>query len=304
MAITASCLSSRSAINQAGDAFKEASDDSRAVGLVQQYREFRLNCLTTSINILNRAGLPPAAFVSARLKRLGSIYRKLTRPNNNFKLGELDDIIGLRVICRSFTEAQELSRRIAQLSENHNTKDYTTQGVKASGYRSVHHIMRFSQKLDESVALNVRFEIQVRSFYQHQWAVWLESHGENAKLDFWGDDEDTPRKLRDLSDRIRQWENRNPDVEQDRLVPYSGGGHVLTVVWKHGPGDISLERYDNTQNAVDRLNRLETKYPTKRNNALLLVGISGENAEYVLARTHPLYVIGNVPSPDTWMPKE
>ena len=303
MAVITVPFSSQGAVNRIGDEFKKSPDDFRTVHKVQKYREFRLRCLTTSIKILNDAKLPKFAFVSARLKRLDSIYRKLTRLDSNFKLGQLDDIIGLRVICRSFTEAQELSKRIGKLPQKFSTRDYTAPGEKQTGYRCTHHTMRFSQKLGASSPIDVRFEIQIRSFYQHQWAVLSEAHGENAKLGMWDDRDNTEQKLLETANRIAEWEQKNPEAVQDPLAPLIVNNPLFTVVWKQNVGSIIVEPYSNDESAINYLNYLELSFPEKRNNALLLVGISNKNAEYLLARTHPSFVTGKAPLPETWMPE-
>lgn len=299
---------SKGQIDRYGVAFSENPQDIESVNAVQEYRAFRLNCLTTSIRILNNARLPDAVFVSARLKRLDSIYRKLTRSGTNFKLAQLDDIIGLRVVCRSFQETQNLGARLGELPEKYRIIDYTQPGVKDTGYRCVHTIMRFNQKLNEKLTISVRFEIQTRSFYQHRWAVWSEAHGEDVKL---GTEEANEkargrrRELLDLSRQIARWEERNQIVIQHPLAKHAGNHH-LTVVWKQKDIPSAFNNFHNDiEGAVNYLSYLETRFPSKRNSALLLVGIANEReAEHVLQETHPLFFTGQVPQPSSWMPGE
>ena len=297
-------LLSKRQIDKCGDDFIENSNNPTNVSAVQEYRTFRLNCLTTSLRILTNAGLPPHVLVSARLKRLDSIYRKLTRENTNFKLGQLEDIIGLRVICRSMHEAQELDARLAKLPESYRVFDYTTPGTKTTGYRGIHRIMAFQQKLNKTTTISVRFEIQIRSFYQHKWAVWSEAHGEDMKLGVYMADaemQESRDELICLSKQIEEWERKNPSTIQHSLAAHAGDVQ-LTLVWKQKNLTPVFEEFSNdVEKAVNHLTYLETKFPAERNNALLLVGVANPaQAMPVLIETHPLYVVGYVPPPDEW----
>ena len=147
---------------------------------VQGYRAFRMQCLGTTLGILDACHPPPQSVVSVRLKRLDSIRRKITRPGTNFGLGTLDDVIGVRVICQSVSDVAALSARIASSPEVHRVKNYI-EVPAATGYRGIHHIMRFDQPVATDHFLAVRYEIQVRTYLQHRWAVWSEAHGEKAE---------------------------------------------------------------------------------------------------------------------------
>ena len=294
-------LLSKNQINKFGEAFSQDSTDLEAFSAVQEYRRFRLNCLNTTIRILNSAGLPSNVFVSARLKRLGSIYRKLTREKTNFKLGELEDIIGLRIICCSFSEAQELDARLAELPESYRAIDYTQPDAKSTGYRCIHRIMKFQQKLNEESVITVRFEIQIRSFYQHRWAILSESYGEEMKL---GAHITSPQMQADkneliqLSKQIAGWEKKNPTKIQHRLTHHVGNTNLICV-WKQQNRQPVIEEFsDDLSGAVDHLNYLEIQFPAERNNALLLVGVAdAAKAEFILRETHPLFADVVIPPP-------
>ena len=291
-------------VNRAGTDFCAAAHDIATITAVQQYRVFRMRCLKTSLSIVESANIPSRALVSVRLKRLDSIRRKINRPENNFSLGQMDDVIGVRIICSNYQTIRDLSQRIQLLSDSLHLKDYTREPhPENTGYRSVHHIIRFKQPLTETKKIAVRFEIQIRSFYQHQWAIWSEHHGEAAKLG--RGSEEVKANLRDLSDHIARWEESNPRKMQHELPHYTSGEDIV-VAWRQKYAEPTCYFFHHkVDDAVKWLNHLETKYPAERNDALLLVGVTtpGE-ARKVLRMTHPLYVANRIIEPKYWMPPD
>ena len=220
----------------------------------------------TTLAIVDACLVPDQAAVSVRLKRLDSIRRKIERPNTNFTLGRLDDVIGVRVICQDLAAVRQFSDRIQASPYFYGLRDYITSPA-TTGYRGINHIMRFQQSLTATTGINIRFEIQARTYLQHRWAVWSESRGEAVKLGVGAAEEHEP--LRIASDQIAQWEADYPTTPQIDLPPYSGGQSVA-VCWRTRYGPVTPHYFhDEVQNAVDWLNYLETTYPAKRENALL-----------------------------------
>ena len=294
-------------IDRIGGRFVE---NSNIIEDVQKYRAFRMECLNTSLKILNEARLPNRASIGIRLKRLDSIHRKLSRPRHNFKLSRLDDIIGIRLICPSLDDVISTSDSIKRLPEHDKTKDFTqNKHYLATGYRAIHHIMKFQQLVSNERKITVRFEIQVRSYYQHQWAIWSEQYGENIKLggrvQRTESEEKAIHELQSLSGRIAQWEANNPDLPQDNnTLPRYQGTRAITVVWRQPNGTVlPMLFHDDLNSAIHQLNYWEQAFPHQRHNALLLAGISERNEVLkVLAATHPLYVLGRAVAPEHWMP--
>ena len=297
----------RNGIDRIGGRFVE---DGAAIEDVQRYRAFRIECLNTSLNILNSARLPSHVSIGIRLKRLDSIHRKLSRQNHNFKLSSLDDVIGIRVICPSINEVISTCNSIKQLAEHDKIRDFTQkEHYLSTGYRAVHHIIKFQQYICEVQKITVRFEIQVRSYLQHQWAIWSEQYGENIKLggrfQRTEQEEKAIDELRSLSERITKWEIENPDMPQDKgILPRYHGINTIAVVWRQPDGSIMPRVFHNDINsAINQLNYWEQTFPHQRHNALLLAGIS-EHGQIlkVLSTTHPLYVLGRALAPKFWMP--
>ena len=291
-------------IDRTGLAFCAAAQDIATIKAVQQYRAFRMRCLKTTLSIVEAASIPSRSLVSIRLKRLDSIRRKINRDENQFRLGRMDDVIGVRIICSDYQTVGDLSTRIQSLPDSYRLKDYTSEPHPANtGYRSVHHIIRFKQPLTETKNIAVRFEIQVRSYYQHKWAIWSEQQGEAVKVG--SGSEEIKAGLRGLSNRIAHWEENNPRKIQYRLPDYTGGEDIV-VAWRQINAEPTIHFFqNNADNAVQWLNHTETKNPSERNYALLLVGVTSlGDARKVLRLTHPLYVANRIIAPKYWMPAD
>ena len=296
-------------IRRASKAFCEDSGNVEARLILDSYRRYRLVCIRTSLSLLRRAGLPDRVLVSARLKRLGSTHRKMRRhPDQSMPVNEMDDIIGFRVVCESLDEAVALGHQVAS-NVPAKTKNYIESSHGAGvGYRAIHGIARFQQPLfNEHVT--VRFEIQIRTWYQHLWACWCESKGEQAKEGFTNrertDQKTVEAVKRDLIDRSRTvacWEEAHRGESQQRLPPFVDP-YNLAVAWIDPPAD----RYGfhpcgtDIAAAVKRLHYYESR---RGLHALLLVGVAdSSNLKDVLTRTHPNFVRGQSLDPQDWMPK-
>lgn len=289
-------------VDRIGRRFVERPFSTEVVERVQRYRRFRTNRLPRMLQMVQQAQVPERALVSARLKRLDTIHGKLSRKGCNFKLGSLDDVIGVRVICQDLETAFGFSKRLQSLDACHRVKDYISDKHPAkTNYRGIHHILRLRQPITESTALSVRFEVQVRTYFQHQWAVTSESFGEAAKL---GQGESEQLEfLRDLSTTIETWEQAHPPDTQHPLLEFDPTEN-FAVVWRHNfKARPSLQFFKRIEEAADRVTGLESSLPSKREHALLLVSVTdATSAREALQITHPLYVLGAVQSPSTWMP--
>lgn len=289
-------------VDRLGLRFCEDPFGSTAVESIQEYRRFRMRCLATSLGLLEMAGLPRCALMSVRLKRLDSIHRKIGRQSTNFTLGRLDDVVGFRVVCENVESVLELSQRIRSTGKFYREKNYLSFAHPANtGYRGIHLILRFNQALANK-SIPVRFEVQVRTFLQHQWAIWSESHGEATKIGL--GDRVTAKNLQVLSERIAIWESCNASVVQKELPNVQSIQNVVVVWSTNESSQPFIQFFDvHGDDAVEWLRFLETEHPLRRTTALLLVGISEpEQALEVLRVTHPLYTGNRVLEPHFWMP--
>ena len=287
-------------VNRLGEAFCAKPLAPEFLTGVQDYRAFRMQCLSTTLRILDACDPPVRSLVTVRLKRLDSIRRKLTRHGANFRLGTLDDVVGVRVICQSVSDVITFSSRIVRSPSLYRVKNYIDDPA-FTGYRGIHHIMRFGQPASADSSLTVRYEIQVRTCLQHRWAVWSESHGESAKIG--QADAAHHEELRSVALDIARWEEGNPARIQEELLPYSGV-RTIAVCWRPPHGPVTpLLFHDDVRAAVSWLNHLEADYIARRENALLLVGVTEHmDIGRALKLTHPLYVDARVEHPKSYIP--
>ncbi len=300
-------------IARATASFAEDPKNPKALNVLNAYRRFRLDCLSTSQSLLVQAGLPQNVLISARLKRLRSIRRKLLRSKPSKKLGtvsQMDDIIGFRVICQSCVEAEVLGERLHD-ELGARIKNYSDRAHPAKlGYRAIHAIVRFDQPFRDNTVTS-RLEVQVRTWYQHQWACWCESHGEHAKEGFRNEqarDESTYRlihKLQDQSAEIARWEQQNYDRIQ-RHLPAISDPYGIALAWFDEQKNYGFDNFgQNHSEAVVGLNYLESLIGL---DPLLLVGIGEEATENsklkrLLMKTHPKFMSTDSLDPRYWMPE-
>lgn len=174
---------SRKQIDKAGDALissKEHSEISTATLLINDWRShhlFVLEKLKKSItNILDDNSIEPL-FSSNRLKRMTSIIYKLDL-NPEMHLGGMHDIGGLRFVLEDMEALNKTYKILQQNIPNefviHKIYDYVER-PKESGYRSIHIVYKH---ISEDETYNgLKFELQIRTKLQHNWATAVETGG-------------------------------------------------------------------------------------------------------------------------------
>lgn len=299
-------------IGRASREFARDSGNIEAREVLDSYRQYRLNCIRTSLSLLKKVALPERTLISARLKRLESVYRKMRRnPDRPPPLNGMDDVIGFRVVCESLDDVITLGKQI----ENEvpaRAKNYIEETHELGiGYRAIHGIARFRQPLGNT-HVTVRFEIQVRTWYQHLWACWCESFGEQAKEGF----RNTKRKdrqtveglkasLNDCSRRVAAWEEMHRK-EPQKTLPSFTNPYNLAVAWRTRSGGYDFVHFGTDVSAA--MNRLRHYEGQRELRPLLLVGVA-ENRDLrkLLKQTHPNFVDSAGSTyihPDYWLPKE
>lgn len=171
---------SRGEASKAGKVLKTSKGhDQQALATAQAWRVQHLEPTARCFEVLARCAEQfEGAVVSYRLKRMTSILKKLRRPTSHFKLGELDDIGGCRLIVRS---VDEVYRAVAVLNEElgeGKVKDYI-KSPQSSGYRSYHVIYHIPEG-----DISYRIEVQIRTHLQHLWATGVEALGEVYSVDY------------------------------------------------------------------------------------------------------------------------
>ena len=291
-------------VERATQTFRDNPSDLETRDVLNAYRRFRLNCIHTSLHMLKDSCLPDRVLVSARLKRLRSIYRKLRRSQILAPVNRMDDIIGFRVICETLEEVIALGSRVED-NLKATMKDYIKdEHIAGLGYRAIHGIARFDQPFQDG-AVRVRFEIQIRTWYQHLWACWCESHGEAAKEGYPnvrpGDESFGKKlKLQDRSNQLRDWEDAYPRKVQKEL-PIFTDPYSVAIAWFNRQQDYGFDPFwKDITGAVDHLHYLESQIDVE---PLLLVGIADSlDLKSLLAQTHPNFMSVGSLDPQFWLP--
>lgn len=131
--------------------------------------------------------------VTSRVKSIKSFIDKVNRKQSEKPFEEIQDIVGLRVVCLFLSDIPRIGDVVRScfevLSEDNKIEDYE---VSSFGYLSVHFIAKMKKELagpryDE--IKGVPFEIQVRTIAMDAWATI--SHYLDYKTD-----QDVPRELK------------------------------------------------------------------------------------------------------------
>jgi putative GTP pyrophosphokinase len=107
-----------------------------------------------------------SARVSQRLKRVPTIMDKLMR-EPTMQLGNMQDIGGCRAVVENLDELRRVERRLKKNRPPVALFDYV-ESPRASGYRSVHVIITYDDRL---------IEVQLRTQVMHAWAIAVERLG-------------------------------------------------------------------------------------------------------------------------------
>ena len=299
-------FSSMGDVKRATEKFRSNPLDPNARDVINAYRKFRLNCIQTCLSLIGKSCPPANGLISARLKRMKSIQRKIARGQKG-AVNQMDDIIGFRVICQSYNDAMAMSSRIRN-SLNAKMKNYlTNEHFAGTGYRAQHGIVRFNQPM-KNYDVKVRFEIQIRSWYQHLWACWSESHGEHAKEGFRhrkridNQTQQLIENFRQHSHEIAEWEESYPNTVQNGLPELCELYHV-SIAWFNPQMKYFFSTFRNDiSTAAQNLIYLESKADIE---PILLIGVTdADNLRNFLLRTHPHFMRRGFWKPKYWMPRD
>ncbi|TFD97324.1 (p)ppGpp synthetase [Dysgonomonas capnocytophagoides] len=172
---------SRNQLSKAGEILltsksEKEIDDSQI--LINEWRTDHLSPLESLkegvTQLLIDNGVNPV-LMSQRLKRLNSIQNKLDF-NPKMGLGGMQDIGGVRAVL----DDMDTLNKVFILLEGKDIGNFKLQRItnyiqepKASGYRSIHFIYKYSS--DTVIYNGLRFELQIRTKLQHSWATALET---------------------------------------------------------------------------------------------------------------------------------
>lgn len=179
---------SRKLVNKAGDILIAPNalegytfiDYVNAIEVLDNWRashNYPLNTFQANIRTKIRRARYRNAIVAQRLKRSVSILDKLKR-EPRMRLSTMQDIGGIRAIVGSLAEALELADSYRNSRFSHELiKEYDyIDKPKASGYRSVHFVYRYKNRLAPEYD-GLKIELQIRNRLQHSWATAVEVVG-------------------------------------------------------------------------------------------------------------------------------
>jgi putative GTP pyrophosphokinase len=131
--------------------------------------------------------------ITSRVKTLPSLLDKAERQQLDDPLAEMNDIVGLRVVCLFLSDIDRVGQSIRECFDVI-TEDNKIEGQPSSsfGYMSVHFVARMKQEYKGpryDLVSGVPFEIQVRTIAMDAWAA--ASHYLDYKTDI-----DVPKELR------------------------------------------------------------------------------------------------------------
>lgn len=174
---------SRSTIDRAGRKLVMTAETSEvaedALTLINDWRSFHafpLNSITVVLKQKSRR-IQRNALVVQRLKRSRSILTKLVR-EPSMRLTQMQDIGGCRAVFDTIDSAYLLKESYLNKKGQYevvHVDDYI-KTPKASGYRSLHLILRYKSKKYPEYN-NLLLEVQVRTLIQHSWATAVETVG-------------------------------------------------------------------------------------------------------------------------------
>lgn len=130
--------------------------------------------------------------VSSRVKDFSSVYDKLQRKSAKTRLHDINDLVGLRVVCLFLSDIEKIGR-IIKKEFNVVYEDNRIEGYEVSsfGYMSVHFIAQIKDEYSGpryDMIKGQNFEIQIHTVLMDVWAVI--SHYLTYKQDI-----DVPRNL-------------------------------------------------------------------------------------------------------------
>jgi putative GTP pyrophosphokinase len=232
--------------------------------------------------------------VTHRVKSRTSVQRKLTTGGGERLVGDLTDLLGLRVITYFPDQVDGVSAYIEEqfeVDEANSTDKRALLDPDRFGYLSRHFIVRIGasrRQLPEWARhAEVRFEIQIRSILQHAWAEIEHDLGYKREAAI-------PRELRRRFSRLAELlELADAEFQsiRDELARYAGDVEVTLREGRDAPLDqSSLLALLESNPAVQRLDQLiadsceaalspiDPKYVGDRSVDLQRAGLSSTNA--------------------------
>src|SRR6266850_1629645 len=194
---------SRTQIDKLGDRLRKGDITEADLRLLDEYRRSFTEAYDfVVIAIRNELGLEPTGRPA---KSTTSISEKLLR--ESIRLTQVQDIAGCKLIAREIIDQDKVVNSLRRLFKNQVVVDRRNQ--PSHGYRAVHVIVRYGEKL---------VEIQVRTALQHAWAELSEKLSDlvDPAIKYGGGDPKNQEVLTEYSDLIADEEALESELMRDR----------------------------------------------------------------------------------------
>jgi ppGpp synthetase/RelA/SpoT-type nucleotidyltranferase len=116
----------------------------------------------------------PFDAVKGRIKEFDSFMEKIRRKDLQNPFQEINDIVGIRVICLYRDDIEKIKNVVSETFDVISDDDKTeSRDVDRFGYSGSHIIARLGNEQNSSLQQSLhdlRFEIQIRTIAQHAWA--------------------------------------------------------------------------------------------------------------------------------------
>ncbi|QWI58080.1 GTP pyrophosphokinase [Bacillus mycoides] len=113
--------------------------------------------------------------ILSRVKDKDSFLKKVERKESNKPFDEINDIVGLRIVCLFLSDVERIGEMIRQtfdvISEDNKINGF--EDTSTFGYMSAHFIVKFKEEfkgIRYDNILDIPFEIQVRTISMDAWA--------------------------------------------------------------------------------------------------------------------------------------
>jgi len=176
---------SKQTINKAGKIIAENEPNDPliewGIGLTSRWRACHAYPINTFQATLRRKlkKFPANPIVAQRLKRMPTIIEKLRR-YPKMQLARMQDIGGVRAILNSVQDvyllAKEYKDKSRFIHELVGEKDYIQSPRDEDGYRSLHLIYKYKNKIVKEYN-GLQLELQIRTRLEHSWATAVETMG-------------------------------------------------------------------------------------------------------------------------------
>ncbi|MGY2075621.1 hypothetical protein [Blastococcus sp. SYSU DS0828] len=279
-------LTTKRSIRDVGKRLRDEQERPSDRDALTEYRGFNAQNLSAVHGEVRDALNEVPFLLACRVKRLDSIVRKLRR-ERSMTLERMDDICGLRVIVPSRAAQAAAVDAISSRLGPSRTRNYV-EAPPNSGYRAVHLIVDNALSLPEGEGPSVfRYEIQVRTYFQHLWSSTSESFGERVKEG--GGSRPVRSYLDELSRRIDSLESEDPSRSQMVVEPQTGALNYFAVQFDHsGEQLVRLDSLgENLRQTLRRFSYLEGLSRDTLTREVVLLGSA--SSEEQLRVTHIRY---------------